>query len=366
MVAVVVSDTSALAPPSASSNVSAPCHNRTVSTGSVMVIVSMPSGPLRRTVSASRTLLVSRPGLSGSFAMASSSSKTKVPAPSPVTASADRAAGNATWTCCPCRPSGSATDCGGIAEHALSSSDAAMPAIAMFRAVGCLIRLHLRGGGAGGIRAPSRPCRPLSTSPPSYDSLTGNAVKAHTVSVRQRCPSGGDRPGLGSREFAPAQPAPRPGRQRPGSTDLRGGLHPIVEPMYAVVTAAAVVGVQAILVRVEAFVSGGLPNFTIVGLPGAAVQESRERVRAALKQLGLPLAPSRIVVNLAPADVRKQGPAFDLPIALAVLGADGHLPAAALRRYLAVGELALDGGIRSVAGVVSVGALAAEAELQLL
>ena len=136
--------------------------------------------------------------------------------------------------------------------------------------------------------------------------------------------------------------------------------------MYAVVTAAAVVGVQAILVRVEAFVSGGLPNFTIVGLPGAAVQESRERVRAALKQLGLPLAPSRIVVNLAPADVRKQGPAFDLPIALAVLGADGHLPAAALRRYLAVGELALDGGIRSVAGVVSVGALAAEAELQLL
>lgn len=136
--------------------------------------------------------------------------------------------------------------------------------------------------------------------------------------------------------------------------------------MYAVVTSATVIGVQAILVRVEAFVSGGLPSFTIVGLPGAAVQESRERVRAALKQLGLPLAPSRIVVNLAPADVRKQGPAFDLPIALAVLAADGHLPTPALRRVLAVGELALDGGIRPVAGAVSVGAVAAETGLQLL
>lgn len=136
--------------------------------------------------------------------------------------------------------------------------------------------------------------------------------------------------------------------------------------MYAVVTSATVIGVQAILVRVEAFVSGGLPSFTIVGLPGAAVQESRERVRAALKQLGLPLAPSRIVVNLAPADVRKQGPAFDLPIALAVLAAEGHIPAPALLRVLAVGELALDGGIRSVTGAVSVGALAADAGLQLL
>ncbi len=136
--------------------------------------------------------------------------------------------------------------------------------------------------------------------------------------------------------------------------------------MYAVVTAATVLGVQAILVRVEAFVSGGLPNFTVVGLPGAAVQESRERVRAALKQLGLPLAPSRIVVNLAPADVRKQGPAFDLPIALAVLAADRHLPAAALERVMAVGELALDGAIRTVPGAVSVGALAAEAGLQLV
>jgi len=136
--------------------------------------------------------------------------------------------------------------------------------------------------------------------------------------------------------------------------------------MYAVVTSAAVIGVQAILVRVEAYVSGGLPSFTIVGLPGAAVQESRERVRAALKQLGLPLAPSRIVVNLAPADVRKQGPAFDLPIALAVLAADGHLPAQALSRVLAVGELSLDGGIRAVTGAVSVGAVAAEAGLQLL
>ncbi|MFA5594894.1 MAG: magnesium chelatase domain-containing protein, partial [Trueperaceae bacterium] len=76
--------------------------------------------------------------------------------------------------------------------------------------------------------------------------------------------------------------------------------------MFAVAHSATVVGVDAIPVRVEAYVSSGLPSFTVVGLPGAAVQESRERVRAALKQLGLPLPPSRIVVNLAPADVRKE------------------------------------------------------------
>ncbi len=136
--------------------------------------------------------------------------------------------------------------------------------------------------------------------------------------------------------------------------------------MYAAVQAASVVGVDATLVRVEAFVSGGLPSFTLVGLPGAAVQESRERVRAALKHLGVSLPPSRIVVNLAPADARKEGPAFDLPIALAVLAADRRLPLAALERVLAVGELALDGRLRPVRGAVSVGLLASDNGLELL
>ncbi|MFA7461152.1 MAG: YifB family Mg chelatase-like AAA ATPase [Trueperaceae bacterium] len=124
--------------------------------------------------------------------------------------------------------------------------------------------------------------------------------------------------------------------------------------MFAAIRSATVVGVDAVPVRVEAFVSGGLPTFTVVGLPGAAVQESRERVRAALKQLGLPLPPSRIVVNLAPADVRKEGPAFDLPIALALLAADRRLPLPALEGVVAFGELALDGSLQPVRGAVSI------------
>lgn len=130
--------------------------------------------------------------------------------------------------------------------------------------------------------------------------------------------------------------------------------------MFAVAHSATVVGVEALPVRVEAFVSSGLPSFTLVGLPGAAVQESRERVRAALKQLGLPLPPSRIVVNLSPADVRKEGPAFDLPIALALLAADRRLPQQALEGVLAFGELALDGSLRPVRGAVSIALLAAQ------
>src|SRR5690606_4491344 len=136
--------------------------------------------------------------------------------------------------------------------------------------------------------------------------------------------------------------------------------------MYAVVNSATVVGVEARLVRVEVLVSGGLPSFTIVGLPGTAVQESRERVRAALKQLGIPLAPSRIVVNLAPADVRKEGPAFDLPIALGLLAAARHIPPRSLEGTLAYGELALDGTLRPVRGAVSVGLLALSEGLNLL
>lgn len=136
--------------------------------------------------------------------------------------------------------------------------------------------------------------------------------------------------------------------------------------MYAAVQAASVVGVEAALVRVEAFVSGGLPSFTLVGLPGVAVRESAERVRAALKHLGVSLPPSRIVVNLAPADVRKEGPAFDLPIALAVLAADRRLPLSALEGILAVGELALDGGLQPIRGAVTIGVLASAHGLELV
>ena len=130
--------------------------------------------------------------------------------------------------------------------------------------------------------------------------------------------------------------------------------------MLAWALSATVVGVDALEVRVEVFVSGGLPSFTVVGLPGAAVQESRERVRAALKHLGAAMPPSRITVNLAPADVRKEGPAFDLPIALALLAAERRLPARALEHVLCFGELALDGTLRPVRGAINIGLLAAE------
>ncbi len=129
--------------------------------------------------------------------------------------------------------------------------------------------------------------------------------------------------------------------------------------MFAAATSATIFGVEAILVRVEAFVSGGLPSFTLVGLPGAAVQESRERVRANLKLLGLPLPPSRILVNLAPADVRKEGPALDLAIALALLAAERRVPTRALDGLVVFGELALDGSLRPARGGVAIALLAA-------
>ena len=93
--------------------------------------------------------------------------------------------------------------------------------------------------------------------------------------------------------------------------------------MLARVLSAAVLGVDAFEVQIEVDISNGLPCVMVVGLPDAAVQESRERVRAAIKNAGLPFPASRIVINLAPADVRKEGPAFDLPIAVALLAAQG-------------------------------------------
>lgn len=123
--------------------------------------------------------------------------------------------------------------------------------------------------------------------------------------------------------------------------------------MQAAIRSAALTGVDAIEVRVEATVSGGLPAMYVVGLPDAAVREARERVRAALRSCGAALPPSRVVVNLAPADVRKEGPAFDLPIALAILATQARLPARRLADTLVVGELGLDGRVRPVRGIVA-------------
>ncbi len=124
--------------------------------------------------------------------------------------------------------------------------------------------------------------------------------------------------------------------------------------MLAKVSTAAVVGLTAFPVTVEVDVSDGLPGVTIVGLPDATVRESRERVRSAIKNTHLAWPQTRVTVNLAPADVRKEGSAFDLPIALGLLAASLQLEPAALADVVALGELALDGTLRPIPGVLAV------------
>ncbi len=124
--------------------------------------------------------------------------------------------------------------------------------------------------------------------------------------------------------------------------------------MLARVTSSAVMGVDAYLVDVEVDLLGGLPAFNIVGLPDAAVQESRERVRSAIRNSGFDFPQRRITINLAPADVRKEGPSFDLPIAVGILAATGQVEMEQLEGCLFVGELSLDGGVRSSSGVLPI------------
>ena len=112
-------------------------------------------------------------------------------------------------------------------------------------------------------------------------------------------------------------------------------------------------GIDALAVEVEVDVSSGLPGFSIVGLPDAAVQEARERVRVAISNSGYKFPTKKVIVNLAPANLRKEGPAFDLPIALGILAASGALPAGSLEGAGVVGELSLDGGLRGVRGALS-------------
>jgi magnesium chelatase family protein len=112
-------------------------------------------------------------------------------------------------------------------------------------------------------------------------------------------------------------------------------------------------GIDALPVEVEVDVSPGLPGFSIVGLPDAAVQEARERVRVAISNSGYKFPTKKVIVNLAPANLRKEGPAFDLPIALGILAASGALSPGCLERTGVVGELSLDGGVRGIKGALS-------------
>ena len=128
--------------------------------------------------------------------------------------------------------------------------------------------------------------------------------------------------------------------------------------MLARIWSAALVGIDAVKVGGEVDVSGGLPGIVVVGLPDTAVQESRERVKAAVRNAGFPFPMRKIVVNLTPADLRKEGPSFDLPISMGILAASEQIDTALLEDHLFLGELSLDGGLRPVAGVMAIAAAA--------
>lgn len=131
--------------------------------------------------------------------------------------------------------------------------------------------------------------------------------------------------------------------------------------MYSIVSTASVSGIESILVQVEADVCDGMPVFEMVGELSTEVRESKERIRAAIRNTGIRLAPKRITVNLYPADLRKSGTGFDLPIALAVLAAYGHISASHLEETVFAGEVSLNGSIHSIEGVLPMAIAAREA-----
>ena len=125
--------------------------------------------------------------------------------------------------------------------------------------------------------------------------------------------------------------------------------------MLAMVLSAALVGIDAHLIDVEVDIAGGLPQFSVVGLPDATVRESRDRVRSALKNTGFHFPAKKITVNLAPAGIKKEGSGLDLAIAIGILVAEEVIPAEHVRGYVCVGELSLDGQIKAITGALSIG-----------
>ena len=136
--------------------------------------------------------------------------------------------------------------------------------------------------------------------------------------------------------------------------------------MQSNIATVAFQGLEVRRVMVQVMMSAGLPAFTVVGLPDKSVAESKERVRAALTSLGIGLPAKRIIVNLSPADLPKEGAHYDLPIALGLLTAMGILPIEEMSAYLALGELSLDGTCNPVAGVLPAAVDAVAAELSLI
>lgn len=129
------------------------------------------------------------------------------------------------------------------------------------------------------------------------------------------------------------------------------------------ITSGAIYGIESIPIHVEAHISFGLTNFQIVGLPDTGVRESRERIRSALKQSGFSFPRGHVAVNLAPANIRKAGSSYDLPIALSVLVSSGQIPYSHLENTVVVGELSLGGEVRPVQGILSAAVMAKQAGL---
>ena len=129
---------------------------------------------------------------------------------------------------------------------------------------------------------------------------------------------------------------------------------------------ASVFGIDAYPVEVEVDITAGQPFFTTVGLPDAAVRESRERIKSAIKNCGLEFPWQAITVNLAPADVKKEGSGFDLSIALGILGTTGALLKTELKDILFLGELSLDGSLRPIKGALSIATMARQKGLRKL
>ncbi len=122
--------------------------------------------------------------------------------------------------------------------------------------------------------------------------------------------------------------------------------------MLAKITSCSVLGIEGWLIQVEVDVANGLPMFSTVGLPDSTVRESKDRVKAAIKNCGYQFPTKKITVNLAPADIRKEGAGFDLPIAIGILEATETLQNSRAGQYCIVGELSLDGGVHRVNGIL--------------
>ncbi len=136
--------------------------------------------------------------------------------------------------------------------------------------------------------------------------------------------------------------------------------------MFSKTYAAAIHGIDALLVQVEADVNGGLPGFELVGFLASELREAKERVRVAISNTGITLPPKKITVNLSPADVRKEGTAFDLAIAIAILTASGQLPEKSMEQIMFAGELSLDGGLNPVNGILPMACCARENGIKVL